>query len=44
MSLAPSTRASAVAGLFYSKKPDVLRKEIAEMFSATETVETISGS
>lgn len=36
MSPAPSIRPSAVAGLFYSKKPDVLRKELDEMFSAVE--------
>lgn len=36
MSSAPSIRPSAVAGLFYSKKPDVLRKELDEMFSAVE--------
>ncbi len=36
MSPATSIRASSVAGLFYSKKPDVLRKELAEMFSAVD--------
>ncbi len=36
MSSATVYRPSAVAGLFYSKKPDVLRKELAEMFSTVE--------
>ena len=36
MSPVTDTRPSAVAGLFYSKKPDVLRKELAEMFSVVE--------
>jgi len=36
MSRGTAIRASTVAGLFYSKKPDVLRKELAEMFSAVD--------
>jgi MEMO1 family protein len=36
MSPAAIIRASTVAGLFYSKIPDVLRKELADMFSAVD--------
>ena len=36
MSPATSIRCSTVAGLFYTKKPEVLRKELADMFSVAE--------
>jgi MEMO1 family protein len=36
MSPASVIRQSAVAGLFYSKKADVLQKELSEMFAAVE--------
>jgi AmmeMemoRadiSam system protein B len=42
MSPSASIRHNTVAGLFYTKRPEILRKELAEMFNAAEKM-TVPG-